>query len=201
MDEESTAVFWRNTAVSPNNYFSMQNGNAITALIAEVTAVTAATNITDYYAAPLPEKTDERLRPIVTQFSTLERHQADQFMAGLSPVQRSLFGIFGHRAATLAARQQSSSWLRAGLLGYVIANYIIPEGRQVNVGLAVYYHVARQLGLNPVALFRETAVYATPQMEQEMLGYGRDGKISLDQYGWRERKTPDGIRYKYDPTI
>ena len=178
----------------------MQNGNVVTALIEEATAITSSTNITDYYAAPLSEDTDERLRQIVTQFTAFTPEQRSQFLESLTPEQRSLFGIFGHRAATLAAREKSPGWLRSGLTGYAIANYTIPEGRQVKVGLAVYYHVARQLGLNPVELFRETAVYAAPEMEQEMLGYGRDGKISLHQYGWRELKTPDGIRYKFDPT-
>lgn len=178
----------------------MQNGNAVIALLESATAVTSSTNITDYYAAPLPSDTDKQLRRIVTQFTALTPAQREQLLAGLAPAQRSLFGIFGHRAATLAARENAPDWLRSGLTGYVIANYTIPEGRQVQVGLAVYYHVARQLGLNPVALFRETAVYATPEMEREMLGYGRDGKITLHQHGWRERKTPDGVRYTYDST-
>lgn len=188
----------QNTAVFPTSIRCMQNGNAVHALTGEATAVTASTNITGYYAAPLPSDTDKQLRHIVTQFTALTQDQRDRFLAGLTPGQRSLFGIFGHRAATLAAREKSPGWLHAGLTGYVMANYTIPEGRQVKVGLAVYYHVAWQLGLNPVELFRETAVYAAPQMEQEMLGYGRDGKISLHQYGWRELKTPDGIRYKFD---
>ncbi len=163
--------------------------------------MTSTATITEYYAAPLPDNADERLRQIVTQFTTLTPDQRRQFLENLTPEQRSVFGIFGHRAATLAAREASPDWLRAGLAGYVMANYTIPAGRQVQVGLAVYYHVARQLGLNPVELFRETAVYATPEMEREMLEYGRDGKISLHQYGWRERKTPDGIHYKYDPSF
>ncbi len=178
----------------------MQNGNALHILIEEATAVLSAINMVAYYAAPLPDNTDEQLRQIVTRFTVLTPDQRDRFLESLTPEQRSVFGIFGHRAATLAAREKSSDWLYSGLTGYVMANYTIPEGRQVKVGLAVYYHVARQLGMNPVALFEETAVYAAPEMEREMLGYGRDGKISLHQYGWRELKTPDGIRYKFDPT-
>ncbi len=177
----------------------MQNGNAVIALLEAATAVTSAANVTDYYAAPLPSDTDKQLRRIVTQFTALTPAQREQFLAGLAPERRSLFGIFGHRAATLAAREKSPDWLRAGLTGYAMANFTIPEGRRAQVGLAVYYHVARQLGLNPVALFRETAVYAAPAMAEEMRGYGRDGKITLRQHGWRELKTPDGVRYKYDP--
>ncbi|NKQ36753.1 MAG: hypothetical protein HF973_14215 [Chloroflexi bacterium] len=178
----------------------MQNGNTVIALIEEATAVTATTSITAYYAASLPDETDNRLRHIVIRFTAFAPDQRSQFLENLTPEPRSMFGIFGHRAATLAAREKSPDWLRSGLTGYVMANYTIPQGRQVKVGLAVYYHVARLLGLNPVTLFGETAVYATPEMEQEMWGYGRDGKISLHQYGWRELKTPDGIRYKFDPT-
>jgi hypothetical protein len=178
----------------------MQNGNALHTLTEEAAAVLSAINMVAYYAALLPDDTDERLREIVTQFTVLSPDQRSQFLESLTPEQRSVFGIFGHRAATLAAREKSPDWLHSGLMGYVMANYTIPKGRQVKVGLAVYYHVARQLGMNPVTLFEETAVYAAPEIEREMWGYGRDGKISLHQYGWRELKTPDGIRYKFDPT-
>ena len=178
----------------------MQNGNALHILIEEAAVVLSAINMVAYYAAPLPDDIDERLRQVVTQFTVLTPEQRVRFLESLTSEQRSVFGIFGHRAATLAAREKSPDWLRSGLTGYVMANYTIPQGRQVMVGLAVYYHVARLLELNPVNLFEETAVYAAPEMAEEMLAYGRDGEISLHQYGWRELKTPDGLRYKFDPT-
>lgn len=40
------------------------------------------------------------------------------------------------------------SLLLDGLIGMVIANYIIPQNRQVEISLAVFHHSARRLSLN-----------------------------------------------------
>jgi hypothetical protein len=140
---------------------------------------------------------DEQLGQVVERFTAVSATARLQIQEGLLPAHRALFGLYGHRSATLAARTETAVWLRNGLVGNVIANYEIPERRRVEVSLAVFHHVARKLLLNPIDLFEDTAVYATPAYAAILLVFARRTDITLNQYGWQEQKTPEGIKYKF----
>lgn len=175
----------------------MQNGNAFRTFTDETAHYLAGLKVVIYYAEPIPSATDERLRLIVDQFLGGTAVEQAQFQAGLIPAHRSLFGIYGHRAATLAVRQNSRDWLLSGLVGAVIANYIIPPKRNVEVSLAVYHHCARKIGESPADLFAEAANYARPDLVQKLHQFGRRADVHLKQFGWQEQKTPEGVRYKF----
>ena len=98
----------------------------------------------------------------------------------------------------MAAREESRDWLLSGLIGNAIGNTIIPERRRIEVGLVVYMHVARKLAINPIDLFEEAAVYATAEFATTLHQFGRRGNVTLQQFGWKELKTPDGLKYKFD---
>lgn len=176
----------------------MKNGNAIHTFIDDTIALLGDIDVVTYFAEPLPCAVDEQIRRIVFRFTAVTPPERAQFQDALPPEHRSLFGIYGHRAATIAARQNDLDWLRSGLTGFAIANYTIPQKRKVEVGMAVYLHVAQKLGVNPVDLFEETAVYAAPTMAAELLAFGRRPDVTLHKYGWQELKTPDGVKYKFN---
>lgn len=176
----------------------MKNGNAIHTFIEDAIALLGQIEVVNYYAEPLPCPVDEQIRGVVSRFTAVTASERTQFQEALAPEHRSLFGIYGHRAATLAARQNDPNWLRSGLTGFAIANYTIPEKRKVEVGMAVYLHVAQKLGLKPVDLFEETAVYAAPAIATELLAFGRRSDVTLNKFGWQELKTPDGVKYKFN---
>jgi len=175
----------------------MKNGNAIHTLIEDATAILGQIEVVTYYAEPLPCPVHEQIQAVVSRFTAVSSTDRSQFQAALVPEHRSLFGIYGHRAATVAARENDPDWLRSGLTGFAIANYTIPEKRKVEVGMAVYVHVAQKCGLNPVDLFEETAVYAAPTIAAEMLAFCRRSDITLNKFGWQELKTPAGVKYKF----
>jgi hypothetical protein len=176
----------------------MKNGNAIHTFIADVIALLGQIEVVNYYAESLPCAVDEQIRGIVSRFTAVTPAERTQFQESLPPEHRSLFGIYGHRAATIAARRKEPDWLHSGLTGFAIANYTIPEKRKVEVGMAVYLHVAQKLGLNPVDLFEETAVYAAPAIATEMLAFCRRPDVTLNKFGWQELKTRDGVKYKFN---
>ncbi|MBX3059051.1 MAG: hypothetical protein KF770_21495 [Anaerolineae bacterium] len=175
----------------------MKNGNALHTFIEDAIALLGDIDVVAYFAEPLPYTVDEQIRGIVSRFTAVTPAERTQFQDALAPEHRSLFGIYGHRAATIAARQNDADWLRSGLTGFAIANYTIPEKRKVEVGMAVYLHVAQKLGLNPVDLFEETAVLAAPAIAAELLAFGRRPDVSLGKFGWQELKTPEGVKYKF----
>lgn len=175
----------------------MNNGSAFRAFTDEVGQYLAGLKVVDYYAQPLPSAVDERLHGLVARFMQGTAVDHDTFQQSLTPQQRALFGIYGHRAATLAARQASRDWLLSGLVGAVIANYIIPQKRNVEVSLAVYHHCAHKIDAAPQALFAEAARFAQPELAAKLAAFGQRTDVNLKQFGWQEQKTPEGVRYKF----
>jgi hypothetical protein len=176
----------------------MKNGDAFNAFLQETQQFLAGLQVITYYSSDLPSVVDDRFSVIVNRFMEADAEKRERFSASLNDSERSLFGIFGHRGATLAARQKSETQLLQGLVGTVIANYKIPEKRRVEVALAVYYHVARKLDLNPIELFENAAVYANEEFASKLLSFSRKPGVTLNSYGWREITTPDGVKYKFE---
>ncbi len=175
----------------------MENGNAFRAFTEQTIAELEGTQVVEYYGEPLPSELDGRIHAVIEKYTQASSADRAQFQGALPAAQSSLFGIYGHRAASLAARQQDRGWLVSGLIGFAIANAVIPEKRKVDVGLAVYFHVAEKLGLRPVDVFEEAARFAGEEMGRRLLVYGRRSDVTLSQYGWQELKTPEGVKYKF----
>ena len=174
------------------------NGRAFQAYLESARATLDGVTAIDYHQSPLPGSLDERLAAIVGAFSGLAALERERFMGALSDGQRALFALFGHRAATLAARRADPEQLRLGLVGSVIANYAIPDKRNVDVALAVYHHCARKLELSPTELFDEAAQFATDEMAARLRAFGRRTDVTLRQFGWREIRGEEGVRYKFE---
>ena len=165
------------------------NGQAFQAYLESARAALAGLSTVGYYQQPLPAPIDGRLGEIVSAFSGLPWLQRERFMDALEPRERSLFGVFGHRAATLSVRNADKEQLRLGLIAAAIANFVIPEKRDVDVGLAVFYHCAQKLAADPQEFFDEAAEYAAGAMADRMRAFGERTDVTLKQYGWREIRT------------
>ena len=173
------------------------NGTNFLSFVQEAVQFLSGQTVVDYYAEPLPSPTDERLDGLVKRLMAATAVQRASFHTAVTDTQRALFGIYGHRAATTAVRTTNPDQLLRGLVGAAIANYTIPNRRNVEVALAVYYHCARKLGVNTVDLFETAAEYAGGEIVSELLAYGRRSDVTLQKFGWREVKSPEGIRYKF----
>lgn len=175
----------------------MKNGSAFRIFTDETVRYLSGLKVVVYYAEPIPSATDERMRDIVGRFRRGTAVEQEQFQLALAQEHRSPFGIYGHRAATLAARQNSRDWLLSGLVGAVISNYIIPPKRNIDVSLAVYHYCAQKIGVSPEELFSEAARHAQLTLAGKLISFGRRTDINLKQFGWQEQKTPEGVRYKF----
>ena len=174
------------------------NGRAFQAYLESAQAVLDGVTAIDYHQSALPAPLDERLAGIAVAFTGLAAPERERFMVALSDGQRALFGLFGHRAATLAVRRGDAEQLRLGLVGSVIANYTIPDKRNVDVSLAVFHHCARKLELDPQQVFDEAAQLATDEMAARLRAFGRRTDVTLRQFGWREIRGEEGVRYKFE---
>lgn len=178
--------------------FMSGNGNVLRAFVEETVVALQDVKAIDYYQRPLPDEIDNKLFGMVTMYrgSTLEERML--LIHAFEEKKRSLFGIFGHRMATRSVREMYPDFLLHGLVGAAIANYTIPDKRNVDVSLAVYHHCARKLGMNTVDLFDEAAQFASEEFASILRQYGRRSDVTLRKYGWREIKTPEGVVYKFD---
>lgn len=177
---------------------SAANGQAYRAYLERALEVLDSLAVDSYYSSPMPDAADDALAEIVSAFTAWPLPVREQFLAQLPSNKRNLFGIFGHRAATLAVRRQDRELLRLGLVGNLIANSPIPPNRNVEASLAVFHHCARKLEIEPDNLFEESSQFADEEMASRLLAFGQKPDVSLKQYGWREIRTPDGVRYKFE---
>ena len=174
------------------------NGRAFQAYLAGARAVLESVTAIGYHQMALPAPLDGQLAEIAGAFTALAAPERERFMGGLSAAERALFALFGHRAATLAARSGDAEQLRLALVGSVIANYDIPDKRNVDVALAVFHHCARKLELDPPEVFDEAAHFATDEMAARLRAFGRRTDVTLRQFGWREIRSEEGLRYKFE---
>lgn len=174
------------------------NGQAYRAYLESALSLLDVLTAVDYYASSIPSSTDQALGEIVNAFTAWTSKVRGEFIDSLPAEKRGLFGVFGHRAATIAVRKGDPEWLRLGLIGNVIANTPVPPNRNLEAALVVYYHCARKLEIDPQALFDDAAQYASGDLVERLEVFGRRSDLSLKSYGWREIKTPDGIRFKFE---
>lgn len=176
----------------------MNNGTSLKALSDDLNAYSGEHSTLDYFQQPLPAPLDQRLDEAVEQFMTADAEGRETFQQLMTPATRALFGIYGHRTATRAIRENRPELLRQGLAAAIIANYVIPDNRRVEVGLAIYYHTAVKLGLRPPDLFAEAAVFAPDDLANRLVAFGNRDDITLKKYGWKEINSPDGIQFRFD---
>ena len=154
-------------------------------------------SVLDYYRDPLPGELDNVLETAVHHFIGGSDAERLSFNQTLVHAERSLFGIYSHRATALALREQSVDRLRCGLVASVIANFVPLPGRRPEAIWVVYHHCGRKLEQDILALFAEAAGYAPAELAGKMVAFGRRGDISLRLAGWREVKTPEGVWFKF----
>lgn len=174
------------------------NGRAYRAYLERALEILDALGVESYYSSPMPDAADDALAEIISAYTAWPLPVREQFVARLPTNKQGLFGIFGHRAATLAVRRNDRDLLRLGLIGNLIANSPIPPNRNVEAALAVFYHCAKKLEIEPSDLFEEASQYAFDEMSSRLVTFGQKPDVSLKQYGWREIKTPDGVRFKFE---
>lgn len=174
------------------------NGTEFTAFLAQAKAYLAQLTVLDYYKRPLPHDADAQIAAMIDRLLTATPAQRQVFVQMLEPAQRSLFGIFAHRAATLAARQQDRQWLERGLIATAVANITIPPKRNVEASLILFHHVARKLGVNTVDLFDHAADLIGGEIAPRLRAFGRRSDVRLSSYGWRELRRPDGVQFKFE---
>ena len=179
------------------SFLAMNERNSLAARVAIINRTLDEVSSLVYYQQPIPSTYDFFLDETVRSMISARVEQRAEFQALLTKHCRSMFGIYGHRAATRAARDNRSGLLQLGIAAAVFANYVLPDNRRLEVSLAVYHYVAQKLDLEPAALFSAASDLAAPDLAAKFAAFGHRDDLVLSQYGWKEIDTPDGIRFKF----
>jgi hypothetical protein len=117
--------------------------------------------------------------------------ERERFRGELRTRQRRALGRFGVRCATVALRERSPAFLRAGLIAIALGD-ADRDPRDLMITVAAHHHVARYLGLGPAEVFDEAADYADPDTADVLRVFGRRDDVTLQAFGLRLIDTPDG---------
>ena len=107
-------------------------------------------------------------------------------------------GLFGLRAAVLAAREHSPSLARTSLIAFAIADLIEGDIRDVLIGLSLLCYCGTLSGADMPTLFRDAATLAGPAMTtlfQEWAERYPDVQ-RIGSMGWKEIDTDEGIGFR-----
>lgn len=174
-----------------------QNGSALAVDVDDLAEYLAGQTTLDYYRQPLPGPVDARMDEAIARYMAYSPADRATYRDLLPHRAKALLGIYGHRAATRAVNTADPGLLQQGLIASTIANDDVPAGRRIEIGLAVYHHCARKLGLNPADLFAVAADYANEDLAPFLVAFGNQEDVTLKKYGWLEQTTEDGVLYKY----
>jgi hypothetical protein len=108
-------------------------------------------------------------------------------------------GVFGLRAAVLAARERSPSLARTSLIAFAIVDLSKGDIRGVLIGLSLICHCGSLSGAEMPALFREVASLAGQALSavyNEWANRYPDVQ-GISSMGWREIETDEGIGFRH----
>lgn len=174
-----------------------RNGTVLAAYAEQLSEPLSGVTPLDYYRQPLAAPLDLHLDELVERYMALEMAERTTLRGLLPDRTLSLLGIYAHRAATRALNIEDARLLLKGLVAWSVANEGAPTGRRPEVSLAVFHHCARILDLAPADLFAQVADYADGDLAALLTTFGNRADVTLKQYGWDTRHTPEGIQFKY----
>jgi hypothetical protein len=149
------------------------------------------------YGSQMPGPLDDTFRSLAHMYTGLDSSQraAVRDLVHLD-ISMLLLG-FGDRLAILAARTQDEALLFDALIAHVLEGFRY-DPRENTFRLAVVYHVAKKLGVDPQALFLRAALLASQRGADELRAFlaRSERSKSLKSMGLREVETSNGVSYE-----
>lgn len=151
-------------------------------------------NIRGYGLRPLPCLLDEKLSFVITTYSKLSLAAREEFRKKFNPYHPWPLFTFAERMAILGVREQSTQRLFEGLVALVIEDCRY-DTREALLILSVLYHSAVKVSANPLDLFEQAAMVASPEMADVLRDFARH-PTPIQQMGYTESMSEDGFTYQ-----
>jgi hypothetical protein len=149
-----------------------------------------------YLNTPIPSAFDRKLAEIVAWIFDEDSPQKQGLARLLGAQNRNLMHAFCERMSSLGVRSRSSGDVRCALVALMLG-WTSDDYRDSLVVLALPYHAAFTVGMDPAALFDELASFAPPGVAAHLRAFPRRGAqaSSLKAMGWSEGSDAEGFRY------
>jgi hypothetical protein len=114
-----------------------------------------------YVARRVPGPRDDEIAELVSRVTSVEEFSSHA--AGLDLASGRVLNNFAKRAASLAVRLASESWVRHGLIAALLSG-TVEDYREIARTNSLLFRAAELVGSDPVELFEEAAALATPDV-------------------------------------
>ena len=144
---------------------------------------------------------EDAITSVVRMFGTADENRRGEIVSQLSSPARNSFLGYASSMAVLAVRGQSPTLIEQGLIALVIEG-ASQDFRDSVKALAMLYHSATKLGMDPQKAFYKAASLAEPGIiKKEMNGFPlRQAKDrELKAFSLTEEIAEEGFRYKQLP--
>ena len=148
----------------------------------------------NYGRVGLPSPRDAQIRALLLGLGN--RSRLEQAVGSLPCGACAVLCAFAERAASLAVRRQDVTYLRAGLLGAVLAYEATDDARDVLPVMALLYRAAVMVGHDPVGEFTLVASWSGARAECLLTFCGRRAEDkAIEVMGYREADDGTGFRF------
>jgi hypothetical protein len=163
----------------------------------EITQLVQQISQSDYDLNLTSSPIDAAIEKVIRQFATLPPEQRSGIVQAFGSQHSFTLLIFTMRMALLAVRERSAQRVTQGLLALVIENARY-DSREDLIMLSLLNHSAEKIGADPVVLFEQAALVATPQMAEHLKAFLQraPGLKRIESMEFREVEAPDGFRYE-----
>jgi hypothetical protein len=147
-----------------------------------------------YVARRVPGPRDDEIAQLLDRVISVEdfRHIA----AGLDLPGGRVLNNFAKRAASLAVRLASETWVRRGLRAALLSG-TVEDDREIARTRSLLFRAAELIGCDPAELFEETAALATPDVADafRVFAHADESARSISVMGYVEGSDEDGFRF------
>ncbi len=147
-----------------------------------------------YVARTVPGAHDGEIAELVATVTSVQAF-AD-VAAGLDLRSGRILNNFAKRAASLAVRQRSESWIRHGLMAAMLAS-TVEDYREIVRTISLLFRAAELIDSDPVALFEAAAELAEPDAAEtvRLFAHADESTRSISVMGYSEGIDDTGFRF------
>jgi hypothetical protein len=150
-----------------------------------------------YGPREIPHSLDSLPEAVVDLYLAADIHDRE-LVSYLSVVAAQVLCSFAERQASVAVRHESAVALKLSLVALGIAGSVETDERNLLPVIALPWHSAKLLGLNPSVVFMELAMQMPRPGKELLLAFSRrpPESRSIACMGYVEASDNDGFRYR-----
>ena len=147
-----------------------------------------------YSPKTIPGQHDNEIAELVAGVASVA--EFERIAARLDPASGKVLNLFARRAASLAVRLQSDSWVRYGLIAALLSA-TVEDYREIARTHSLLFRAAELIGSNPIVAFEAVAQLATSEEAEgaRLFAHADESAKSISVMGYQEGVDDTGFRF------